>query len=64
MEEEQSNSESEGATSTPQGAKKSGRRRKITNNISYSDLSYFNSLSRQEGRRIEGEIIKGHKLGE
>ena len=60
MEEEQSDSESEGATSTPQtspqGAKESGRR--ITNRISYSDLSYLNSLLRQERRRIEGEIIK------
>ena len=68
MEEEQSDSESEGATSTPQtsprGTKESGRRRKNTNRISYSDLSYLNSLSRQEKRRIEGEIIKGRKLGE
>ena len=68
MEGEQSDSESEGATSTPQtsprGAKESGRRRINTNRISYSDLSYLNSLSRQEKRRIEGEIIKGRKLGE
>ena len=68
MEEEQSDSESEGATAvprtSPRGAKESGRRRKITNRISYSDLSYLNSLSRQEKRRIEGEIIKGRKLGE
>ena len=69
MEGEQSDSLSEGATSTPQtspwGAKESGRRRKNTiNRISYSDLSYLNSLSRQEKRRIEGEIIKGRKLGE
>ena len=41
-----------------------GRSRKNTNPISYSDLSYLNSLSRQEKRRIEGEIIKGRKLGE
>ena len=65
---ELSDSESEGATSTPQtsprGSKESGRRRKNTNRISYSDLSYLNSLSRQEKRRIEGEIIKGRKLGE
>ena len=63
-----SDSESEGATSTPQispwGAKERGRRRKNINPISYSDLSYLNSLSRQEKRRIEGEIIKGRKLGE
>ena len=62
MKEEQSDSEGEGATSTPQtspqGAKESGRRRKITNHISYSDLSYLYSLLRQERRRIEGEIIK------
>ena len=68
MEGEQSDSESERASSTPQtsprGAKESGRRRKNTNHISYSDLSYLNSLSRQEKRRIEGEIIKGRKVGE
>ena len=68
MEGERSDSESEGATSTPQtsprGAKESGRRRKNINRISYSDLSYLNSLSRQEKRRIEGEISKGRKLGE
>ena len=68
MKEEESDSESEGATSTPRtsprGAKESERRRKTTNRISYSDLSYLNSLSRQEKRRIEGEIIKGRKLGE
>ena len=68
MNEELSDSESEGATSTPRtsprGAKNSGGRRKNTNHISYSDLSYLNSLSRQERRRIEGEIIKGRKVGE
>ena len=68
MEVEQSDSESEGATSAPQtsprGAKESGRRRKNANRISYSDLSYLNSLSRQEKRRIEGEIIKGRTLGQ
>ena len=70
MEGEQSDSESEGATSTPQtssrGAKESGRRRKntIISRISYSDLSYLNSLPRRKKRRIEGEIIKGRKLGE
>ena len=68
MEGEQSDSENEGASSaphtSPQGAKESGRRNKNLNPISYSDLSYLNSLSRQEKRRIEGEIIKGRKLGE
>ena len=68
MEGELFDSESEGATSAPQissrGAKESGRRRKNTNRISYSNSSYLNSLSRQEKRRIEGEIIKGRKLGE
>ena len=68
MEEQQSDSESEGATSIPQisprWAKESGRRRKNTNRISYSDLSYLNSLSRQEKRRTEGEISRGRKLGE
>jgi hypothetical protein len=66
--EEQSDSDSEGATSVPrtipQGTKESGRNRKNSNPISYSDLSYLSSLSRQERRRIEGEIIKGRKLGE
>jgi hypothetical protein len=65
MEEELSDSDSEGATSSAcsQGAKDSGRNRKNSNPISYSDLSYLNS-SRQERRRIEGEIIKDRKLGE
>ena len=48
----------------PRRRKYGGRSRKNTNPISYSDLSYLNSLSRQEKRRIEGEIIKGRKLGE
>ena len=68
MEGEQSDTETEGASSAPQtsprGSKDRERRRKNTNQISYSDLSYLNSLSRQEKRRIEGEIIKGRKLGE
>ena len=65
--EEQSDSESEGATlfprTSPRGAKES-RRRKNTNHISYSDLNYLSSSSRQEKRRIEGEKINGCKLGE
>ena len=61
MEGEQSHSDPQ---TSPRGAKESGRRRKHVNRISYSDLSYLNSLSRQEKRRIEGEIIKGRKLGE
>ena len=68
MEGEQSDSENEGASfapeTSPRGAKWRGKRRKNTNPISYSDLTYLNSLSRQEKRRIEGEIIKGRKLGE
>ena len=68
MEGEQSDSENEWASSaphtSPRGGKESGRRKKNLNPISYSDLSYLNSLSRQEKRRIEGEIIKGRKLGE
>ena len=56
--------DSQGKNSIPQGGKEGGGRRKNTNNISYSDLSYLNSLSRQEKRRIEEEIIKGRKLGE
>ena len=30
----------------------------------YSDYSYLEGMSRQERRRIEGEIIKGRKPGE
>ena len=56
--------DSQGKNSIPQGGKEGGKRRKNTNHISYSDLSYLNSLSRQEKRRIEGEIIKGRKIGE
>ena len=71
-EKKQSDSESEGKIFVPrlvkrpipQRLKYGGRSRKNTNPISYSDLSYLNSLSRQEKRRIEGEIIKGRKLGE
>ena len=68
MEEELSDSESEGTISgprtSPRGAKDSGSKRKKTSRISYSDTSYLNSLSRQERRRIEGEMIKGRKPGE
>ena len=69
MEEDLSDSESEGATSGPltilRGAKGSGSNRKEKGRISYlDDFSYLSSLSRQERRRIEGEIIKGRKLGE
>ena len=48
----------------PRRLKYGERSGRNTNPISYSDLSYLNSLSRQEKRRIEGEIIKGRKLGE
>jgi hypothetical protein len=62
--EEQSDSNSEGATSFPQtGTKERGRNRKNTNHISYSDFSYLNSLPRQKRRRIEGELIKRRKVG-
>ena len=69
MEEDLSDSESEKTTSgpltSPMGGKDSGSNRKEKGRISYSDdFSYLNSLSRQERRRIEGEIIKGRKLGE
>ena len=64
MDVELPDSESEGAISapltvtSPRGAKNS------KSPIVYSDdFSYLNSLSRQERRRIEGEIIKGRKLG-
>ena len=30
----------------------------------FTDYSYLERMSRQERRRIEGEIIKGRKLGE
>ena len=71
-EKKRSDSESEGGIFVPRlveppiprRPKYGGRRRQDTNPISYSDLSYLNSLSRQEKRRIEGEIIKGRKLGE
>jgi hypothetical protein len=64
QQEEQSDSYTTSVPRTsPRGAKDSGRRRKNSNPISYSDLSYLNSLSRQERRRIEGEIIKGRKVG-
>jgi hypothetical protein len=61
----ESDSEIEGAIFDPwMSLLGGGRRRKNSNPISYSDLSYLNSLSRQERRRIEGEIINGRKLGE
>ena len=63
-------SDSEGETSIPRsssrGAKDNhdnGRNKKNTGRY-FTDYSYLNSLSKQERRRIEGEIIKGHKLGE
>ncbi len=66
--EEQSDSESERATSVPRKrfrrANESGNRRKKESHISYSDLSYLNSLLRQERQIIERKIIKGCKLGE
>ena len=62
-EEEQSNSESEGATSAPCGAKDSGSNRQKTGRY-FIDLSYLDSLSKQERQRIEAEISDGHKPGE
>ena len=60
-------SDSEGETSIPRsssrGAGDNGRNKKNTGRY-FTDYSYLNSLSRQERRRIEGEIIKGRKLGE
>ena len=49
--------------SSSRGAKDNGRNEKNTGRY-FTDYSYLNSLSRQERRRIEGEIIKGRKLGE
>ena len=70
-EEELPDSESgEGTTSSPLTSPRGGRdspgsrRNTRTNRISYSDFSYLNTLSRQERRRIEDEMIKGCKLGE
>ena len=45
------------------GAKDSRNNRKKTGQY-FADLSYINSLSRQERRRIEGEMIKGRKPGD
>ena len=50
-------------TRSPRGPKDSGSNRKKTGRY-FTDYSYLNSLSRQERRRIEGEMIKGCKLGE
>ena len=62
-EEEQSDSDSEGATSAPRGAKDSGSIRQKTGRY-FTDLSYLDSLSKQERQRIEGEISKGYKPSE
>ena len=60
-------SDSEGETSIPRsssrGARDNGRNKKNTGRY-FTDYSYLNSLSKLERRRIEGEIIKGRKLGE
>ena len=48
---------------TSSRGKHNGSRKKT--GLYYNDrFSYLESLSRQERRRIEGEIIKGRKLGE
>ena len=57
-------SDSKGISLTTRRIKESGSNRKRTSRISYSDLSYLNNLSKRERRRIEGEVMKGHKLGE
>ena len=62
--EEQSDSESEGAAAVPRTSPRGAKESRKRNHISYSDLSYLSSLSRQEKRRIEGEKINGCKLGE
>ena len=62
-------SDSEGETSIPRRnsrgrrARDNGKNKKNTGRY-FTDYSYLNSLPRQERRRIEGEIIKGRKLGE
>ena len=62
---EEEDSESAGTISPPTSprGKHNGSRKKT--GLYYSDrFSYLGSMSRQERRRIEGEIIKGRKLGE
>ena len=64
-EEELSDPESVETISTarisPRGAKNGGSNRKKTSRY-YTD--YLDRISRQERRRIEGEMIKGRKPGE
>ena len=48
---------------SPQGVKDSERNGKETGRF-FIDCSYLNFLSRHERRRIEGEMITGHKPGE
>ena len=48
---------------SPRRPKDSGSNRKKTGRY-FTDYSYLNSLSKQERRRIEGEMIKGCKPGE
>ena len=62
---EEEDSESVETVSPPTSSrgKHNGSRKKT--GLYYSDrFSYLGSMSRQERRRIEGEIIKGRKLGE
>ena len=48
---------------SPPGAKDSGRNRKKIGRY-FTDRIYLDRMSRQERRRIEGEMIKGRKPGE
>ena len=61
-------SESVGAVTvpqtSPQEAKDSGVNRKKILGRYFTDRGYLDKISRQERRRIEGEIIKGRKPGE
>ena len=63
-------SESVGTVTVPQTSPQEtrdtnggGNRKKILGRY-FTDRGYLDKMSRQERRRIEGEIIKGHKPGE
>jgi hypothetical protein len=61
--EEEEHSESEKEEASPRrGAEDSGSNWQKTGGY-FTDLSYLNSLSRQERQRIKAEISDGHKPG-
>ena len=63
-EEELSDSESEGATSAPRTSPRGDKDNGCNAGGYFTDLSYLRSLSRNERRIIEEEMIKGCKPGE